>query len=135
MRKLFIIACLLMLNVFSLPPVAYAQYDLKEITPAVQQALDNRRGRFETLNALKAKGVIGENNSGYIEALDASDPEAVRIVTAENQDRQVIYTAVAEQNGIMDEMKTIEKVFASVQREKAKTGEKIQLEDGQWSTK
>jgi uncharacterized protein YdbL (DUF1318 family) len=135
MRTLFIIISLLTLNLFGFPAALYAQYELKEITPAVQQALENRRGRFEALSALKAKGSVGENNKGYIEVLDASDPEAVRIASAENADREVIYTAVGEQNGILSEMATIEKVFASVQREKAKAGEKVQLESGQWSSK
>ena len=46
-----------------------AEYDLKELTSDVKTALENRRVRFEQLRAYKEKGVIGENNHGYVEFL------------------------------------------------------------------
>ena len=113
---------------------AHAQYELKEITPDVQSALENRKERYEQLSALKAQGVLGENNHGYVDVLK-DEGAASQVAFEENQDRKVIYTAVAEQNDITSSMDVIEKVFAQVQREKAKPGESIQEEDGQWSVK
>ena len=118
----------------TLPVWAQAKYSLKEITPVVQAALDGRRDRFNQLAALKTKGVVGENNRGYVEVV-GSDPSAQSIVQAENKDRAVIDKTIAEQNGLMRQLDVIEKVFAQVQRDKAQAGEKIQNDSGQWVTK
>ena len=118
----------------TLPVWAQAKYSLKEMTPAAQAALDGRRSRFDQLAALKAKGVVGENNRGYVEVM-GSDPSAPTIVQTENNDRAVVYKTIAEQNGLMRQLDVIEKVFAQVQRDKAQSGEKIQNENGQWVTK
>ena len=118
----------------SSPSFAEAQYKIKEMTPEVQAALDARKGRFDKLRELKAKGLIGENNRGYVEAL-GDDPEAKSLADAENKDRKFIYKTIGEQNNLTDAMATIEKVFAQVQRDKAIPGDKIQQDDGQWTTK
>ena len=112
----------------------YAQYDIKEMTPEVKSALENRKQRFDQLRALKAQGAIGENNRGYVEALETG-PAIQSIVDTENQDRKFIYKTIQEQNNLTNAIETIEKVFARVQREKAAPGDKIQNEDGQWATK
>src|SRR5436190_1596336 len=75
-----------------------------------------------------------ENNQGYVVALTES-AEAKNVVDAENADRKVVYQTIADQNGLSGEVATIEKVFGQVQRDKAQTGYKIQLEDGSWSVK
>ncbi len=111
-----------------------AEYNLKQMTPAVEQALLDRKARFDQLEAYKAKGVIGENNRGYVE-LFSSDEKAAEIVKGENADRRTIYQAIAEQNGIASQLEMIEKVFAQVQQEKARAGYKVQLADGTWMTK
>ena len=116
------------------PAMAQAKYSIKEMTPVVESALNSRRDRFEQLKALKANGTIGENNKGYVEVV-AGDATAADVVAAENKDRKVIYQTIADQNGLNDELSTIEKVFADVQRDKASSGDKIQSEDGSWITK
>ena len=78
--------------------------------------------------------MIGENNRGYVEVLK-SDAQAESIATAENANREVIYQTIAEQNGLSEEIATIEKVFAQVQHEKADPGEMIQQENGEWVAK
>ena len=135
-KNTFLIFCLGgIVYLFSLPlPLARAQYDIKEMTPDVKAALDNRRSRFHELEALEAQGVVGENNRGYAQAL-TGDLAAQSLVDAENQDRRVIYKTIARQNNLGSEMGTIESVFAQVQRDKAKHGDKIQTEDGEWITK
>lgn len=109
-------------------------YDIKTMTPEVEQALMSRRDRYDHIVELKNQGAIGENNKGYVEALKENE-EVQAVVDAENKDRRVIYKTIADQNGLMDALSTIEKVFAQVQREKAEPSEMIQLDDGSWIKK
>ena len=110
------------------------KYNIKEMTPEVKMALEGRRSRFDQLKQLKAQGLVGENKSGYTELL-ADDETAKALVEQENMDRKIIYTTIAEQNNLIEAISTIEQVFAQVQRDKAESGEKIQLEDGSWVSK
>ena len=120
---------------FKLEPACGQTYQIKEMTPPVATALDNRRVRFDQLKKFKEQGVIGENNQGYVELLIPND-EAKGIVEKENIDRRVIYTAIVDQNNLPAEaITTFQKVFAQVQRDKANTGEKFQAENGTWVTK
>lgn len=112
-----------------------ASYDIKEMTPEVKAALDARRGRFDELASLKAKGKVGENNHGYVEVLSAGDG-ADAVVASENRDRKAIYNTIVSQNGLpSDALATVEKVFAQVQRDKAASGDSIQDESGAWNKK
>jgi len=111
------------------------QYDLKEMTPAVQQALGNRQARFNTLAQQKAAGTIGEDNQGHVARLSGGS-EIADLVAAENDDRDVIYAAIMQQNSLpADALATVRQVFAETQREKASPGDKIQLPSGEWTTK
>mgnify|MGYP001048630091 CR=1 FL=1 len=114
--------------------VAAQNYDIKTMTPEIKAALDARRARFDELADLKAEGIIGENNSGYVEIL-APSPRAQELAPNENRDRRLIYKAIAEQNGLTGALNTIETVFAKVQREKAAPGDPIQLPGGEWVKK
>jgi len=130
-----IMACSVLCAFCSCSPNVYAaEYNLKQMTPAVEQALLSRKARFDQLEAYKAKGVVGENNRGYVELL-SPDEKAAEIVKGENADRRAIYQAIAEQNGIASQLDVIEKVFAQVQQEKAQAGYKVQLADGIWMVK
>ncbi|MBI3616613.1 MAG: YdbL family protein [Candidatus Omnitrophica bacterium] len=136
MRNLKILG-ILMISAAALTPLsarAEAKYSLKEMTPEVSAALDARRARFDNLADLKSKGMVGEDDRGYVKAL-VSAPEVEGVVEAENKDRTIVYTTIAGQNNLAGEIATIEKVFAEVQRDKAKPGEKIQADSGQWVTK
>ncbi len=128
------IALFLLAFLFVVPVFAEGKYDIKQMTPEVQDALNDRRDRFDQLRALKSSGIVGENNRGYVEALK-QEGSAGDIVTAENRDRKVIYQTIAEQNGLENAISTIESVFAQVQRDKAEPGEQIQTEDGRWVAK
>ena len=110
-------------------------YEIKEMTPEIKAALDSRRDRFDLLRGFKEKGIIGEDNKGYVQLL-SDNGEAKRIVDAENEDRRFIYEKIVEQNNLpKDALATVEKVFAQVQRDKANPGDKIQNDDGQWINK
>ena len=115
-------------------PAAAEEYMIKQMTPEVQAALDGRRNRYELLTDMKNKGLIGENNRGYAEAFSERG-DVLSLVEEENRDRKVIYTTIAQQNGLTSALATIEKVFAQEQRARAQSGVKVQAEDGSWITK
>jgi uncharacterized protein YdbL (DUF1318 family) len=114
--------------------MAQSKYSIRQMTPEVSAALENRKARFEQLRELKSQGVVGENNKGYLTVL-MEGQGADNVVANENADRKVIYQTIAEQNDLKDALGTIETVFAQVQRDKAENGDKVQNEDGSWSTK
>lgn len=53
--------------------------------------------RVPALNALKADGVIGENNIGLLEYRGAE--LGLEVVASENQDRLMVYKAIAQKTG------------------------------------
>ncbi len=137
MRNTFVLALALFCIALLSPEVAFsqgAQYNIKTMTPAIKMSLESRRDRYDQLQGLKKSGVIGENNQGYIEVLQAGKG-AESIAERENKDRRVIYDAIVEQNNLENSLNIVEKVFAQVQRDKALSGEKIQDENGNWITK
>ncbi|MFZ5802229.1 MAG: YdbL family protein [Candidatus Omnitrophota bacterium] len=110
-----------------------AQYDLKEMTPAVERAISNRQARYQELQLMKQQGLIGENNRGYLAVLSGDD-RVRRIVAEENDDRRAIYQAVVDQNHLgPSEFSIVETVFAEVQREKSRPGDPFQLASGEWT--
>ncbi len=111
-----------------------AEYAIKEMTPEVQAALDGRRSRYEELVSLKKAGLVGENNRGYVEPFSERQ-DVLKLVVDENHDRTIIYTTIAQQNGLLGALATIERVFAQEQRDRAQPGVKIQNGDGSWVTK
>ncbi|MBF0485840.1 MAG: DUF1318 domain-containing protein [Candidatus Omnitrophica bacterium] len=133
MKKIFVSMVLIL--AFCGVALAQGAYSIKEKTPAVQAALENRKARFPQLKALKAEGVLGENNRGYVEALGGG-ADAKSLAAAENTDRKFIYQTIVEQNNLdAGALSTVEGVFAGVQRDKASSGEKIQDAGGNWVTK
>ena len=136
--SIFLIFFFLVSTLFLAPSIQSAwaaeQYTIKEMTPEVMSALENRRNRYEELEKLKQQGKVGENNRGYTEAF--SDEGNVKsLVEAENRDRKIIYQTIADQNNLKGALATIEKVFAQTQRDNAEPGSKIQSEDGRWTVK
>ena len=125
---------ILMSCMMTQPMVMAAEYNIKQMTTQVKTALEGRRDRYNSLKALKQSGKVGEDNRGYVHAF-VDEAQVKSLAAAENSDRKTIYKTIAEQNNISHALGTIETVFAKTQREKAESGEKIQLEDGSWVTK
>jgi len=116
-------------------PVLADGYVLKKITPEVQQALDGRRDRYDELEKLKSQGTVGEGKDGFVVNLNGNG-NASELVATENKDRKVVYETILKQNKLpVSEYATIQKVFAETKRAKAKQGQKIQLDNGQWAVK
>jgi len=66
----------------------------------VEQAAYNRRDRKPQLTSLEESGVVSENKSGLVEIKGAADSSVKALVDAENNDRMIIYKAIAAKNGI-----------------------------------
>lgn len=103
------------------------------ITTAWAQDIKARmRARLPELVALKAAGVIGENNQGYLTVLKApSDKEA--LVKAENSDRRTIYAAIAKKQKTTPALVGQRRALQIAA--KAVPGTMIQGRDGQWGPK
>ena len=108
-------------------------YDIKEMTPEIQNALSSRQQRYAELQQLKAQGAVGENSRGYVEVLKDGG-NAGSIAASENSDRKVIYQAIVQQNNLGPQgLGAVETAFAEVQRDKARGGDWVQSPSGQWS--
>ncbi len=88
--------------------------------------------RLPTIRELKAKGLVGENNKGYLEFV-GSKKEKADVVKAENKDRKKVYGAIAKQQGTTVEL--VGKHRAIQIAKKAKSGELLQDADGKWYSK
>jgi len=73
----------------ALPAPALRAQDLGAVKARMAQ-------RLAKLDELKAKGAVGENNRGFVEAR-AGDPAAGAVISAENSDRESVYAARAKQ--------------------------------------
>ena len=134
-RKLSIFLFGLLIFTVGINSARAGQYDIKEMTPPIQQALSGRQSRFGDLQSLKTSGAVGEDNQGYIKVLNDL-PGASQITAAENGDREIIYNAIVSQNGLSsDGLSQVQAVFAEVQRDKARSGDSIQLPSGEWTKK
>ena len=115
--------------------LAAGQYDIKQMTPEIQQALQGRQARYNSLQDMKDEGKIGENNQGYIEEIGGASGLDY-MVQSENQDRGTLYRAIVQQNNLPDSgLAQVEAAFADVQREKARSGNSIQMSSGEWVKK
>ena len=93
---------------------------------------ERMKERLPIIEALKGDGVIGENNSGYLEFLGPKKPKE-EVVKAENADRALIYSAIAKKQGTSAEL--VGKRRAAKIFEIADPGEWIQDAQGNWIQK
>jgi len=134
LKKVFVLS-VMFLSLQTAAGFAQPNYDIKEMTPAIQQAIQNRQARYNDLQSMKASGVLGENNQGLVSVLQSS-AAAETVAKGENADRMVIYQAIVDQNQLGNQnMPQVQTVFADVQRDKARPGDSIQLPSGQWTKK
>ncbi len=88
--------------------------------------------RLPDIKELKAKGVIGENNKGYLE-FTGKNRKKQDVVDAENRDRKKIYEAIAKQQ--KTKLEIVEKHRAVQIEKKATKGEWLQDANGKWYNK
>jgi len=90
-------------------------------------------GRVKIINKeLKAKGIVGENNRGYLESRSGKK-QREDVIKAENRDRKTIYTQIAKQQGTTAEV--VGKHRAVQLQKKAKAGDWLQDTAGTWYRK
>ncbi|MEM1158835.1 MAG: DUF1318 domain-containing protein [Verrucomicrobiota bacterium] len=99
---------------------------------------ERRRNRMAEVQNLKNDRVIGEGNTGFLAVKNPpTDPVyadyAQKIVTLENEDRQLIFQAEASAEDKPADM--VAKDFSKRARESSFPGEWIQQEDGTWIEK
>ena len=88
--------------------------------------------RLPTIKALKNKGIVGENNKGYLQFI-GSKKEQENVVNAENEDRKLVYEAIAKQQNTTIEV--VGKHRAIQIANKAQSGEWLQDANGKWYKK
>ena len=88
--------------------------------------------RLPIIKALNAKGLVGENNKGYLQFVGAEKVNA-DVVAAENKDRQIVYKAIAKQQGTTAEL--VGKRRALQIAKKSASGEWVQDAGGNWIQK
>ena len=89
------------------------------------------QARLPVIKELKAKGVVGENNKGYLEFVGA--PAKENVVQDENNDRKEVYAAIAAKQGVTVDV--VGKRRAEQIADKAVPGEWLQNPSGNWYKK
>jgi len=88
--------------------------------------------RLPVITALKAKGLLGEDNRGYLQFI-GQKKENEDVVAAENKDRQMVYEAIAKQQGTTVELVGQHRAIQIAA--KALPGEWLQDANGKWYQK
>ena len=105
------------------------------ITPAAQagSVKERMKARAPAILNLKAQGLVGENNQGYLEVRGAGGGNAAALVEAENEDRRLVYKAIAAKTG--GSVEQVGQRAAARRAEVAGGGEWIQKPGGEWFQK
>ncbi len=111
----------------------------KDVVRALQRVSFNK----DDLNHYKALGIIGENNEGGItllspEKVDPANRAFVdNLIKEENEDRQAIMSRIIDTNETLSpkDLPRVHRMFASLNRDKAFEGERVQLDNGEWISK
>jgi len=106
---------------------------------AMQRSAFNK----DDVDRLKAQGILGENNEGGITIVSpdkiAPDRQAFvrNLVEEENADREVLMQRILATNEKLtqQDMPKIRRTFAALNRDRARPGDFMQLEEGQWIRK
>jgi uncharacterized protein YdbL (DUF1318 family) len=112
--------------------------EIRVQTPELMKAIGSRRGRIAQIDQLKAKGCLGETNRGLLEARPGQGcpGNLGQLIGGENADREFIYATLMQQNNIpASDAPRVHAAFAKANRDRAKPGEWIQQDSGQWVKK
>ena len=98
-----------------------------------QGARERMEQRLPTLDAMKMRGVVGENNRGFVEVRRGGGEKAANVVAAENQDRAEVYGNIAQRFGITPD--EVGRRRARKIAEISSPGVWLQAPDGSWYQK
>ena len=93
---------------------------------------EKMRARQPQIIALKAEGIVGENNLGYLEYRGDKEPKE-GYMKAENQDRETVYRAIAKQQN--NNVENVGRRRAAQIAERAPVGTWLQNQKGEWYRK
>ncbi len=88
--------------------------------------------RIPTINSLKNKGIIGENNQGFLEYRSDSKVQK-KLIDAENADRALVYRVIGKKQGAPPAL--VGQRRAKQIARKGKAGQWFQKPDGSWYKK
>jgi len=127
MRKysiFYTVIALFALLIFSAQGMCFAGAD--DIKARMQE-------RLATIVQMKADGIIGEDSRGYLQFVPGAAQKMQNIVADENSDRQVVYNAIAKQQGTSPDLVGERRAIQIA--EKASPGEWLQDKSGKWYRK
>lgn len=101
-------------------------------TLAAGEIKDRMLERLPVIDSMKAQGIVGENNEGFLEYRQAAKPKQ-EVVQAENEDRAAVYAAIARNQGV--EPGFVGRRRALQIAERAEPGTWLQRPDGSWYQK
>jgi uncharacterized protein YdbL (DUF1318 family) len=114
----------------------------RKLSPLQREALDAmmiREFYRDDIEALKQAQVVGEGREGLLVQLsEPKEPEqaaqAKRLVEQENKSRTVIMRRVIQLNRDLTErdLPLVQRIFARLNRQTARPGDKVQLDGGRW---
>jgi uncharacterized protein len=99
----------------------------------VANAKQRMNARQDAIAALKDRGVLGENNRGFVEPRGTLSADENSNVASENSDRGILYAAVASQTGGTPDQAG--RVRAKKIAENSRSGVWLQDEGGRWYKK
>jgi uncharacterized protein YdbL (DUF1318 family) len=113
--------------------VGTAYADDGGLSPDATNAAYRRRDRRDELSSLEVQGVLGEGRSALVVVRSSGNARAQQVMTDENNDRMIIYRAIAAKNG--SSVEDVQKVYAERLRAGVPAGTQVQNADGSWSKK
>jgi hypothetical protein len=116
------------------------QNTLSPLQREAVEAMMTREFIRDEIEEWKEKQAIGEANTGYLEALSlpAEEEQAKRLKTLvdeENRNRKIILERVIDLNKDLSrqDLPMVQRLFYRLNVQTARSGDKVQLESGNWS--
>ena len=102
------------------------------VTAFADDIKDRMKNRLPVIKQLKAQGIVGEDNKGYLQFVGGNKAKT-DVVAAENKDRKTVYSAIAKQQGTTAELVGKRRALQIAKR--ANKGEWVQDASGKWIQK
>lgn len=120
------------ITIIAILPVLILGFLITDGHSSAAQIKQRMIARLPVIKSLKDQGIVGENNRGYLEFV-GKKKEKEDVVAAENNDRKLVYEAIAKQQSTTIEV--VGKHRAAQIAEKAQAGEWLQDAKGKWYKK
>ena len=89
--------------------------------------------RLPTMDALRQRQIVGENNRGFLEVRGQATTEETQLVEAENRDRAEVYAIIARRSETT--VDTVGRTRAKKIAASSVTGALVQDAEGNWAVK